>query len=42
MPLALGVVALGSTITAGQRIALAHRLMRELDQKREEGVAHVA
>jgi CDP-diacylglycerol--glycerol-3-phosphate 3-phosphatidyltransferase len=42
MPLALGVVAVGSTITAGQRIALAHRLMRELDQKREEGAAHVA
>jgi phosphatidylglycerophosphate synthase len=33
MPLALGVVALGSLITAGQRIALAHRLMRELDQR---------
>jgi CDP-diacylglycerol--glycerol-3-phosphate 3-phosphatidyltransferase len=42
MPVALGAIALGSTITAGQRIALAHRLMRELDQKREEGAAHVA
>jgi CDP-diacylglycerol---glycerol-3-phosphate 3-phosphatidyltransferase len=42
MPVALGVIALGSTITAGQRIALAHRLMRELDQRREEGAAHVA
>ena len=38
----LGAIALGSAITAGQRIALAHRLMRELDQKREEGAAHVA
>ena len=42
MPVALGAVALGSTITAGQRIALAHRRMRALDQKREEGAAHVA
>jgi hypothetical protein len=31
-----------ATITAGQRIALAHRLMGELDQKRKEGAAHVA
>ena len=37
MPLALGVVAVGSGITAGQRIALAHRLMRELDQRRARG-----
>ncbi len=42
MPVALGVVALGSVITAGQRIALAHRRMGELDQKRKEGAAHVA
>jgi len=31
MPLALGIVAVGSAITAGQRIALAHRLMAALD-----------
>jgi CDP-diacylglycerol---glycerol-3-phosphate 3-phosphatidyltransferase len=42
MPLALGVVAAGSVITAGQRIALAHRLMRELDRSREPEVPHVA
>jgi CDP-diacylglycerol--glycerol-3-phosphate 3-phosphatidyltransferase len=43
MPVALGAVALGSAITAGQRIALAHRRMGELDQKRkQEGAAHVA
>jgi CDP-diacylglycerol---glycerol-3-phosphate 3-phosphatidyltransferase len=34
MPVALGVVALGSAITAGQRIALAHRGMSELDAAR--------
>ena len=34
MPLALAIVALGSTITAGQRIALAHRRMGELDRER--------
>ena len=42
MPVALAAVALGSIITAGQRIALAHRLMRELDENRKEGSAHVA
>ncbi len=31
MPLALGVVAAGSVVTAGQRIALAQRSMRDLD-----------
>ncbi len=41
MPLALGVVAIGSLITAGQRVALAHRMMRELDRSREQGAAHV-
>jgi len=41
MPLALGVVAVGSGITAGQRIALAHRLMRELDRNREQEAPHV-
>ena len=41
MPLALGIVALGSVITAGQRIALAHRLMRELDLRREQEAPHV-
>lgn len=41
MPLALLLVAVGSAITAAQRIALAHRLMREVDA-REEGTAHVA
>ena len=34
MPLALAVVALGSTITAGQRIALAQRRMTALDERR--------
>ncbi len=34
MPLALGIVALGSTITAGQRIALAQRRMAALDASR--------
>lgn len=42
MPFALAVVAAGSVITAGQRIALAHRLMRELDRSREPEVPHVA
>ena len=42
MPLALGVVAVGSVITAGQRIALAHRLMRELDLRRAEEAQRVA
>jgi CDP-diacylglycerol--glycerol-3-phosphate 3-phosphatidyltransferase len=42
MPLALGVVAVGSAITAGQRIALAHRLMRELDLRRAEETPRVA
>ena len=42
MPVALAAIALGSVITAGQRIALAHRLMRELDATREEGAADVA
>ena len=42
MPIALGVVALGSIVTAGQRFVLAHRLMRELDQARGEGAARVA
>jgi CDP-diacylglycerol--glycerol-3-phosphate 3-phosphatidyltransferase len=41
MPLALAVVAIGSVITAGQRIALAHRLMTELDRNRDQGAAHV-
>jgi phosphatidylglycerophosphate synthase len=31
MPLAVGLVALGSTVTACQRMALAHRRMTELD-----------
>jgi CDP-diacylglycerol--glycerol-3-phosphate 3-phosphatidyltransferase len=42
MPLALAVVAVGSAITAGQRIALAHRLMRELDLRRAEEASRVA
>jgi CDP-diacylglycerol--glycerol-3-phosphate 3-phosphatidyltransferase len=42
MPLALGVVAVGSAITAGQRIALAHRLMGELDRRSAEEAPHVA
>jgi len=42
MPLALGIVALGSAITAGQRIALAHRRMAALDQGRAEEGAHGA
>jgi CDP-diacylglycerol--glycerol-3-phosphate 3-phosphatidyltransferase len=42
MPLALAVVAAGSAITAGQRIALAHRLMRELDLRRAEEASRVA
>jgi phosphatidylglycerophosphate synthase len=42
MPLALVVVAVGSAITAGQRIALAHRLMRELDLRRDQEAPHVA
>ncbi len=37
LPLALGVVAVGSTITAGQRVALAHRRMAQLDAARESG-----
>jgi CDP-diacylglycerol--glycerol-3-phosphate 3-phosphatidyltransferase len=35
MPLALGIVAVGSTITAGQRIALAHRRLGELAESRQ-------
>lgn len=42
MPLALGVVAAGSAITAGQRIALAYRLMRELDLRRAQEAPRVA
>ena len=42
MPVALAIIALGSVITAGQRIALAHRLMGELDATREGGAADVA
>jgi CDP-diacylglycerol--glycerol-3-phosphate 3-phosphatidyltransferase len=42
MPLALAVVALGSAITAGQRIALAHRRMAELDANREREAADAA
>jgi CDP-diacylglycerol--glycerol-3-phosphate 3-phosphatidyltransferase len=42
MPLALAVVALGSTITAGQRIALAQRRMAELDASREQEAHDVA
>lgn len=34
MPIALGVVAVGSTITAGQRMALAYRRMAGLDATR--------
>ena len=34
MPLALAIVALGSAVTAGQRIALAHRRMSALDAAR--------
>jgi phosphatidylglycerophosphate synthase len=41
MPFALAVVAVGSSITAGQRIALAYRLMRELDLRRGEEAPHV-
>lgn len=41
MPLALTVVAVGSLITAGQRIALAHRLMGELDLRRSQEAPHV-
>ena len=33
MPLAIGVVAVGSTVTAGQRFALAHRRLGELDAR---------
>jgi hypothetical protein len=35
------VVAVGSCITAGQRIALAHRLMREVDLRAAQEVPHV-
>jgi CDP-diacylglycerol--glycerol-3-phosphate 3-phosphatidyltransferase len=42
MPLALALVALGSCITAGQRIALAHRLMRELDLRSVQETPHGA
>jgi CDP-diacylglycerol--glycerol-3-phosphate 3-phosphatidyltransferase len=42
MPVALAIVALGSTITAAQRIALAHRRMAELDAAREQGAHDVA
>ena len=35
VPLALGIVAIGSTITAGQRIALAHSRMTQLDAERQ-------
>jgi CDP-diacylglycerol--glycerol-3-phosphate 3-phosphatidyltransferase len=42
MPLALAIVALGSCITAGQRIALAHRLMRELDLQSAQETPHGA
>jgi CDP-diacylglycerol--glycerol-3-phosphate 3-phosphatidyltransferase len=42
MPLAVGVVAVGSLITAGQRIVLAHRRMRELDLRRAAEVSDVA
>ena len=42
MPLALAIVALGSVVTAGQRIAVAHRRMGELDASRREGTADVA
>jgi CDP-diacylglycerol--glycerol-3-phosphate 3-phosphatidyltransferase len=42
MPLALAVVALGSAITAGQRIAQAQRRMAELDASRERGAADAA
>jgi len=42
MPLALGVVALGSTVTVGQRIALAHRRMAEFDASREQGAPDAA
>ncbi|MEN8161957.1 MAG: CDP-alcohol phosphatidyltransferase family protein [Myxococcota bacterium] len=39
MPLALGIVAVGSTITAGQRIALAHRRLEELTASRQAELA---
>jgi CDP-diacylglycerol--glycerol-3-phosphate 3-phosphatidyltransferase len=42
MPLALAIVALGSAVTAGQRIALAHRRMAELDASRRGGTADAA
>jgi CDP-diacylglycerol--glycerol-3-phosphate 3-phosphatidyltransferase len=42
MPLALAVVALGSAVTAGQRIALAHRRMAALDASRERGASDAA
>ena len=42
MPLAITLVAVGSLITAGQRILLAHRLMREVDGRRAEEAPHVA
>lgn len=42
MPLALAIVAVGSAITAGQRIALAHRLMHELDLRRAQEAPRVA
>jgi CDP-diacylglycerol--glycerol-3-phosphate 3-phosphatidyltransferase len=42
MPLALAIVAVGSLVTAGQRIALAHRRMGELDASRREGRADAA
>ena len=35
MPWALGVVAVGATLTVGQRVALARRRMAELDRSRE-------
>jgi CDP-diacylglycerol---glycerol-3-phosphate 3-phosphatidyltransferase len=42
MPLALAIVAIGSCITAAQRIALAHRLMREVDLRAAGEAPHVA
>jgi CDP-diacylglycerol--glycerol-3-phosphate 3-phosphatidyltransferase len=42
MPLALALVSAGSLITAGQRIALAHRRMAELDAKQSERATHAA
>jgi phosphatidylglycerophosphate synthase len=41
MPLALAVIAVGSCITAAQRIALAHRLMREVDLRAAAEAPHV-